>query len=108
MTRLPDRVSSKKEIDVLKKAGVVAVAAAGMLMIGAPAFASESGAWGHHHQPPQVNQNIDILHNVNAVLGACGNDVAVLGAVVPILSPNPTGECASGGIIDAGNGPWGH
>lgn len=90
---------------MLKKAGIAATAAAGIMMLGAPAFAS---GWSHDYQPPKVNQNIDILHNVNAVLGACGNDVAVLGAVVPILSPNPTGQCAQGGILDKGGSHAGY
>jgi len=66
--------------------------------------------------------NTDVLHNVNAVLGVCDNNINVLGVQVPvedvanglnlpILSPGENvseGEtpdvCASGGIIDGGTG----
>jgi hypothetical protein len=98
---------------VLKKAGVVAAAAAGLLMLGAPAFAGEApGMGGHGHdginnakngQVGIVNLNdIDIVKdiNVNAVVGGCGNNVGVLGGAVPILSPSITGSCAAGGIVD--------
>jgi hypothetical protein len=97
---------------VLKKAGVIAAAAAGLLMLGAPAFAGGDGdGMGHgydvngakHGQVGIVNLNdIDIAKdiNVNGVVGACGNNVGVLGGAVPILSPSITGSCAAGGIID--------
>jgi hypothetical protein len=103
---------------VLKKAGVVAAAAAGLLMLAGPAFAGGEGmgeGHGHGHdygygtngthngQVGLVNLNdIDIVKdiNLNAVLGACGNNVGVLGAAVPILSPQITGTCAAGGIMD--------
>jgi hypothetical protein len=95
---------------VLKKAGVIAAAAAGLLMLGAPAFAGGDGE-GHgygvngakHGQVGVVNLNdIDIAKdiNVNGVVGGCGNNVGVLGGAVPILSPSITGSCAAGGIID--------
>ena len=93
---------------MLKKAGVVAAAAAGLIMLGAPAFASTASlqgeeGWGHHGggQVGLVNvSNVDILHNVNAVVGACGDNVGVLGAAVPILSPSITKNCAAGGIAN--------
>jgi hypothetical protein len=99
---------------VLKKAGVVAAAAAGLLMLAGPAFAGGEGmgdGYGHGHgingahngQVGLVNLNdIDIVKdiNLNAVVGACGNNVGVLGAAVPILSPQITGSCAAGGIMD--------
>jgi len=91
---------------VLKKAGVVAAAAAGLIMLGAPAFASTASlqgeGWDHHDgQVGLVNvSNVDILHNVNAVVGACGDNVGVLGAAVPILSPSVTKNCAAGGIAN--------
>ncbi|MGH3632400.1 MAG: hypothetical protein ACRDRL_33820 [Sciscionella sp.] len=91
---------------MLKKIGLVIVAAAAVFAVGSPAFAATAGSPEHggwHHGNGQIGLvntgNIDVLHNVNAVLGACGNDVAVLGAVVPILSPNPTAQCAQGGIV---------
>jgi hypothetical protein len=92
---------------VLKKAGVIAAAAAGLLMLGGPAFAGQS----HHHtrgvneahggQVGLVNLNdIDILKDIdiNLIAGVCGNNVGVLGAAVPVLSPSITESCASGGI----------
>lgn len=93
---------------MLKKAGVVAAAAAGLIMLGAPAFASTASlqgeGWGGHHHPGQVGlvnvSNVDILHNVNAVVGACGDNVGVLGAAVPVMSPVFTKTCASGGIAN--------
>ncbi|MCE7008597.1 hypothetical protein LWC34_38160 [Kibdelosporangium philippinense] len=94
---------------MLKTAGVVAAAAAGLLMLGAPAFAGEGPGHGgginnaKHGQVGLVNLNdIDIAKdiNVNAVVGGCGNNVGVLGGAVPILSPSITGSCAAGGIVD--------
>ncbi|HEV3360964.1 MAG TPA: hypothetical protein VG247_29445 [Pseudonocardiaceae bacterium] len=92
---------------MLKKAGVVAAAAVGLIMLGAPAFASTASlqgeGWGHHGdgQVGLVNvSNVDILHNVNTVVGACGDNVGVLGAAVPVMSPVFTKTCASGGIAN--------
>jgi hypothetical protein len=95
---------------VLKKAGVIAAAAAGLLMLGAPAFAGEGdGGQGggvnnaKHGQVGLVNINdVDIVKdiNLNGVVGACGNNVGVLGGAVPILSPSITGSCAAGGISE--------
>ncbi|MEV4318732.1 hypothetical protein [Actinocrispum sp. NPDC049592] len=92
----------------MKKAGVIAAAAAGLLMLGAPAFAGEGHDMGgingaKHGQVGLVNLNdIDIVKdiNINGVVGACGNNVGVLGGAVPILSPSITGSCAAGGIVD--------
>lgn len=91
---------------MLKKAGVVAAAAAGIMMLAGPAFAAGHGhARGineaHNGQVGLVNLNdIDILKdiNINLIAGACGNNVGVLGAAVPILSPSITHSCAGGGI----------
>ena len=93
---------------MLKKTGLVAVAAAGLLMLGAPAFAGEGGHGhgvnnAHNGQVGLINLNdIDILKdiNLNVVAGACGNNVGILGLALPILSPQVTGSCAAGGIID--------
>ncbi len=92
---------------MLKKAGVVAAAAAGLIMLGAPAFAStahlqgEGWGGGHGGQVGLVNvSNVDVLHNVNGTLGLCGDNVGVLGAAVPILSPSVTRTCAAGGIAN--------
>jgi hypothetical protein len=86
---------------VLKKAGVIAAAAAGLMMLGAPAFADINSA--HNGQVGLVNLNdIDIAKdiNVNVIAGVCGNNVGVLGAAVPILSPSIVESCAAGGIND--------
>jgi hypothetical protein len=91
---------------VLKKAGVVAAAAAGILMLAGPAFAAPSHARDndtHNGQVGLINLNdIDILKdiNLNLIAGVCGNNVGVLGAAVPILSPSITHSCAGGGIDD--------
>ncbi len=112
----------------IKKLGAVAVGTvAGMFMLGGIASAAPTG-----HDPLNVDNddfgqvgllnlnNIDILHNVNAVVGVCDNNINVLGVQVPVedvanglnipvLSPGvnasegETGDvCASGGIIDGG------
>ncbi|MBB5851294.1 hypothetical protein ACFQ05_38360 [Amycolatopsis umgeniensis] len=108
---------------MLKKIGFVAAAmAAGAILSGGIASA-DTPDWGYDHsgQVGLVNaNNVDLLHNVNAVVGACGNDVNVLGVQVPIrnslngigvpiLSPGAheaSGEspynCAAGGITDGG------
>ena len=90
---------------MLKKAGVVAAAAAGILMLGGPAFAAGHARINdaYNGQVGLVNLNdIDILKdiNINLIAGACGNNVGVLGAAVPILSPSITHSCAGGGIVD--------
>lgn len=91
---------------MLKKAGVIAAAAAGLMMLGAPAFAGEGHARvnnADHGQVGLVNLNdIDIAKdlNLNLIVGACGNNVAVFGGAVPILSPSITETCAAGGIDD--------
>jgi hypothetical protein len=117
---------------MLKKIGLVtATMAAGAFMFGGIASATTPGHHhdgGHHHgvggegQVGLVNlNNIDALHNVNATLGLCGNDVNVLGVQVPIrnalngigvpiLSPGVNEaagkspyNCASGGVLDGGS-----
>jgi hypothetical protein len=92
---------------VLKKAGVIAAAAAGLLMLGAPAFAGEGHGRGindaHGGQVGLINLNdIDILKdiNINLIAGVCGNNVGVLGAAVPVLSPSIVHSCAGGGIAE--------
>jgi hypothetical protein len=118
---------------MLKKIGFVAVtAAAGAFLAGGVAAAGTPDGHEHHHghhygtydQVGQVGlvnlNNTDVLHNVNAVLGLCGNDINVLGVQVPvhdslngigvpILSPGSheaEGEspynCASGVLSDGG------
>lgn len=122
------------ENNVLKKIGfVAATAVAGTMLFGGMASAHESGA-PHGHAGPWADggndvsgqvglvnlNNIDVLHNVNTVVGVCGNDVNVLGVQVPIrnalnglniplLSPgansaegNGPYNCAAGAIEDGG------
>lgn len=92
---------------MLKKVAAVTAVTAGLMMAGAPAFAGVPG--GHHPggkgdnvgQIGLINVNdVDIARNVNAVVGACGNNVSVVGVTVPVLSPNPSKDCAAGGIED--------
>ncbi|GHG47338.1 MULTISPECIES: hypothetical protein [Amycolatopsis] len=121
---------------MLKKIGfVTATAAAGAFLAGGIAAADTPDGHhhhGHHHghhyggydytgQVGLVNlNNTDVLHNVDAVLGVCDNNINVLGVQVPvqdtangigvpILSPGEheaSGEnpenCASGGLSDGG------
>jgi hypothetical protein len=112
---------------MLKKVGFVTAAmAAGAFMAGGVAAADTPDGWEHHHddhtgQLGLLNlNNTDLLHNVNAALGVCGNDINVLGVQVPIhdslngigvpiLSPGEheaSGEspynCASAGVADGG------
>jgi len=112
---------------MLKKIGFVTAAmAAGAFLAGGVAAAGTPDGHDHHHgghtgQLGLLNlNNTDVLHNVNAVLGVCDNNVNVLGVQVPvqnslngigvpILSPGEheaSGEnpenCASGGIADGG------
>jgi hypothetical protein len=80
---------------VLKKAGAVAAVAAGLMMIGSPAFAEGAPSWNNGGLLSALNSN-----NVNATAGVCGNNVGVLGAAVPINSPVFVDNCAAGGIGD--------
>ncbi|MDQ7807312.1 hypothetical protein Q5425_26550 [Amycolatopsis sp. A133] len=111
---------------MLKKVGFVTAAmAAGAFLAGGVAVAGTPGDHDHHDghtgQLGLLNlNNTDLLHNVNAVVGVCENDINVLGVQVPIhdslngigvpiLSPGEheaSGEspenCASGGVADGG------
>ena len=88
---------------MLKKAGAVAAIAAGLMMLGSPAFATTGeghhGHGGHHWNNGPL---LSVLNgnNVNGTIGACGNNVGVLGAAVPINSPVFVDNCAAGGIVD--------
>ncbi|RKT83408.1 hypothetical protein SAMN05421805_105106 [Saccharopolyspora antimicrobica] len=76
---------------MLKKAAVVAGAAAGLLAL-APVANADSAD----------NDGINILNDNNASvlpIQACGNNVAVVGAVVPILSPQ-INHCVNAPIVD--------
>ncbi|WET81018.1 hypothetical protein P3102_07215 [Amycolatopsis sp. QT-25] len=114
---------------MLKKIGFVSAAmAAGAFLTGGIAAAGTPGDEGHGHPGYDISEqvglanlnNIDLLHNVNAAVGVCDNDVNVLGVQVPIrdslngigvpiLSPGAheaSGEspsnCAAGGVLDGG------
>jgi hypothetical protein len=92
---------------MLKKVAAVTAVTAGLMMVGAPAFAGVPGGHNPGGKGDKVSQiglvnvnDVDILRNVNAVVGACGNNVSVVGVTVPVLSPSPTKGCAAGGIKD--------
>ncbi|MEV0085828.1 hypothetical protein [Saccharopolyspora sp. NPDC050642] len=81
---------------MLKKAAIVAGAAAGLLAL-APVANADSAD----------NDGINILNDNNVSVlpvQACGNNVAVAGAVVPILSPQ-LNNCVNAPIVDH---PKGH
>ncbi|MEV0697795.1 hypothetical protein AB0I53_07735 [Saccharopolyspora sp. NPDC050389] len=76
---------------MLKKAAIVAGAAAGLLAL-APVANADSAD----------NDGINVLNDNNLSvlpIQACGNNVAVLGAVVPILSPQ-LNNCVNAPIVD--------
>ncbi|MEV6713164.1 hypothetical protein AB0M48_14130 [Lentzea sp. NPDC051208] len=83
---------------MLKKACVATVAAAGLMMFGATGMAS--AAPDSFHQTNGSVLSVLNGNNVNAVVGACNNNVGVLGAAVPINSPMITDTCAAGGVVD--------
>ena len=110
---------------MLKKIGLVtAGVAAGLVMMSGFASAETADFPGLGESDSQVGllnlNNLDLLHNVNANLGLCDNNVNVLGVQVPIhdslngigvpiLSPGSheaSGEspynCAAGGLSDGG------
>lgn len=112
---------------MLKKIGfVTAGVAAGMAMMSGFASAEAGGGPGDggsiQNQNGLLNlNNTDILHNVNAAVGICDNNINVLGIQVPIedvangigvpiLSPgsdagqsaNPE-NCASASLEDGGS-----
>ena len=76
---------------MLKKAVIVAGAVAGLLAL-APVANADS----------EDNDGVNVLNDNNvSVLPVqlCGNNVAVLGAVAPIASPNSS-ECVNAPIVD--------
>ncbi|WP_410645568.1 hypothetical protein [Amycolatopsis sp. lyj-346] len=111
---------------MIKQLGFVATAlAAGLAAFGGSASAATVTVDGHPSDHSEqfglANvQNLDALHNVNAVVGVCDNNVNVLGVQVPlhdvaqgidvpILSPgaheaegSTPSNCASGSIADGG------
>ncbi|WP_017558060.1 hypothetical protein [Nocardiopsis baichengensis] len=67
----------------ISAAGLVAGAAMGALMMAAPAQATDQ----------TFNQNLQVVP-----VQVCNANVGVLGAAVPILSPQTTGDCTNGPI----------
>ncbi|HEX7308251.1 hypothetical protein [Lentzea sp.] len=90
----------------MKKAIAAVAAAAALSLAFAPAAMAGEG---HQDYPGQgyhwSNGPLLVLlngNNLNGTIGACGNNVGVLGAAVPINSPSLTGSCAAGGVVDEG------
>jgi hypothetical protein len=77
---------------MLKKIGFVTAGAAAGLMMMSGLASAESGDGGPGIGYDDGNQqvgllnlnNTDILHNVNAAIGVCDNNINVLGVQVPI------------------------
>ncbi|MFW5420502.1 hypothetical protein J0910_28205 [Nocardiopsis sp. CNT-189] len=67
-------------------AGLVAGAALGSVLMAGPAQA-------HDSSDQQYNQNLQLVP-----VQLCNPNVAVLGANVPILSPQTAGDCTNGPI----------
>lgn len=87
----------------MKKACAVVAAAAALSLAFAPAAMAGEGHGGYGHQ--WKNGPLLVLlngNNLNGTIGACGNNVGVLGGAVPINSPSITETCAAGGIQDEG------
>ncbi|MDA0565777.1 hypothetical protein LG943_15855 [Streptomonospora sp. S1-112] len=66
-------------------AGLLAGAAMGLLLLAGPAQAED------HDADQQFNQNLQVLP-----IELCNVNAAVLGANVPVLSPQTTGDCVNG------------
>ncbi|WP_167481489.1 MULTISPECIES: hypothetical protein [Amycolatopsis] len=67
---------------MLKKSAIVAAAAAGFMMIGSPAFATQGGGWDDGGDTGQLGLvNVDDVLNDNNV-GVCDNNVNVLAVQV--------------------------
>ncbi|MER7077350.1 hypothetical protein SAMN02982929_02620 [Saccharopolyspora kobensis] len=72
-------------------AGVAGAAALGVVTLGTAAFADSAD-----------NNGINVLddNNISAVpVQLCGNNVAVIGAVVPVLSPQAN-DCVNAPVVD--------
>lgn len=80
-------------------AGVVVAAAAGIMALGAPAFASEHNDVDVNHNHEYNGVNVLNENNVQVPIGLCNNNVAGLGLVIPILSPQTAGDCSTA-VID--------
>ncbi|WP_017593325.1 hypothetical protein [Nocardiopsis potens] len=68
-------------------AGLVAGAALGSVLMAGPAQASGDSS------DQQYNQNLQLVP-----VQLCNPNVAVLGANIPVLSPQTTGDCTNGPI----------
>ncbi|MBQ1080279.1 MULTISPECIES: hypothetical protein [Nocardiopsis] len=75
-------------IKKLTAAGLVAGAAMGALLMGAPAHASHGG-------DQQFNQNLQLVPIQSCNLTG---SVGLVAVTVPILSPQTTGDCVNGPI----------
>ncbi|AHH94252.1 hypothetical protein GCM10010174_22730 [Kutzneria viridogrisea] len=102
---------------MLKKAGVVAAtAAAGLMVLSAPAFAGTPAGddWmGHHHHgaPHQVGlvnvddvhalNDVHVLENVNVPICATNNTIAggLVAVAVNALNPTFVKDCVDGAAI---------
>jgi hypothetical protein len=76
---------------VLKKAAIVAGAAAGLLALAPVANADSAN-----------NDGINVLNDNNVSvlpIQACGNNIAVVGVIVPIASPQ-INHCVNAPIVD--------
>ena len=90
----------------MKKTCAAVLAAAALSLAFAPAaMAGEGHDHGHGYGHHWSNGPLLVLlngNNLNGTVGACGNNVGVLGGAVPINSPSITETCAAGGIVDEG------
>ncbi|RCV52771.1 hypothetical protein [Marinitenerispora sediminis] len=68
--------------------GLVAGAAMGALLTAAPA---QAHGWDVNASEQQYNQNLQVVP-----VQVCNANVGVLAIVVPVLSPQTTGDCVNG------------
>lgn len=100
---------------MLKQAGFVASAVAGLMMIGSAAFACTDcddewggpSTWPGHHdgQLGVVNvDNVDVAENVNIPVCATGNNVpvGVIAVAVSALNPTNLDRCVKG-VVHTGD-----
>ncbi|MBE9375627.1 hypothetical protein IQ251_14335 [Saccharopolyspora sp. HNM0983] len=76
---------------MLKKAAIVVGASAGLMALAPIANADSAG-----------NEGVNLLNddNISAVpVQLCNNDIAAVGAVVPVLSPSQA-ECVNAPLVD--------
>ncbi|RCV52770.1 hypothetical protein [Marinitenerispora sediminis] len=70
----------------LSAVGLVAAAALGSVLMAAPAQAKNVS-------DQQFNQNLQVVP-----IQICNANIAVAGVVIPILSPQTTGDCINGPV----------